>query len=360
MVFTLQDGRCDSPTEYPGFGRFGCIPDCGQYTKTTTLTIDFQSFLKSTKTDGLGWDLSNVTLRNSPNFTFNIYSDTMGDFILADDSAPDEKVMVEVPDGNLTLYLYQTAEMSAVIDFSQIYEQLGVIDSTLPPRTATTDFAYGDPREFLASSTVAMDAIATYCWAGVGAPDPKCLVTPTQDIFLRVLSSYGLAGTITMSDGGRGRTSLVDLPFCSVVPNRTAGLRDPANKAAVVNSSAPCPDGRRGLGPWPAPSPGAVMRPGGAGGRRAAVADPGCWNGLNYVTGAPECSLGQDPGCPTYWYQVLRMGLHVCSYGCVCLYGKGNHKCLYGEGNRTGPGGPGYLFRRCACAHACTRTVSVL
>lgn len=25
------DGTCNLPTEYPGFGRFGCIPDCGKY-----------------------------------------------------------------------------------------------------------------------------------------------------------------------------------------------------------------------------------------------------------------------------------------------------------------------------------------
>ena len=309
----MQDGKCEPPTEYPGFGRFGCIPDCGQYTKTTTLTIDLQTFLHSSKTNGLGWDLSNVTLLNSPNFTFNIYSDTMGDFLFANDMRPDQKVMVEVPDGNLTLYLYQTAEMSGVIDFQMIYEQLGVLDATLPPRSATTDFAYGDPRELLAASTVVMDAIATYCWVGIGAPDPTCFVTPTQDIMLHVVGSYGLSGTVTMSDGMRGRATLVALPFCSAVPNRTAGLRDPANKAAVLNSSAPCP-GRRALprdssarrAALPAPDPGAAeLRRGG----RRAVADPGCWNSFNFVTGAPDCTAGMDAGCPAYWYQVCDLKL---------------------------------------------------
>ena len=29
------NGVCEEPDEFPGFGRFGCIPDCGRYKKTT-------------------------------------------------------------------------------------------------------------------------------------------------------------------------------------------------------------------------------------------------------------------------------------------------------------------------------------
>jgi hypothetical protein len=309
-----QDGTCETPTEFPGFGRFGCIPDCGQYTKTTTLTINLQTFLQASKSDAIAWDLSGVPLQNNPNFTYNIYSDTMGDFIFANDMDPNEKVMVEVPDGNLTLHLYQTAEMSAVLDFQQIYEQLGVLHTTLPPRTATTDFTYGDPREILSASTVIMDAINAYCWAGVGPPDPKCLATPAQDTLIRVLGSYGLAGTVTMSNGARGRDTLVDLAYCSAVPNRTAGLRDPANKAYLLAAAAPCPAARRALTPAPSPrlaAPPAPAAPRRAGARAlgggAVLADPGCFGDFKYVTGEVDCAGAMDGGCPLYWYQVCVM-----------------------------------------------------
>ena len=42
------DGVCDSPEEYAGFGRFGCVADCGKYLDTTTITIDLQDILQLT------------------------------------------------------------------------------------------------------------------------------------------------------------------------------------------------------------------------------------------------------------------------------------------------------------------------
>jgi hypothetical protein len=322
----LQDGKCEPPTEYPGFGRFGCIPDCGLYTKTTALTIELHTFLNFSKKDSIAWDLINVTLRNNPMFTYNIYSDTMGDFLFEKDLNPNVKTIVDVPDGNLTLYLYQTAEMSSVIDFQQIYNHLGVLDTTLPPRASTTDFAYGDPREVLSSSTVLIDAISTYCWTGVGNPDPSCFNYPSAEILLYVLGSYGMSGTVTMSDGMRGRNALVELPFCSVVPNRTAGFRDPANKRHMIDSAVPCPDRRSLVSPhvtssMPSVEDGLARLVRGTGttqatdstasaslrsnGRRGLV----CLNPPNPVTGEVDCSGGLDLVCPLYYYQVCQLRL---------------------------------------------------
>ena len=224
--------------------------------------------------------------------------------------------MVEVPDGELVLFLYQTAEMSAVTDAQQIYEQVGVLASTMPARSGTTDFAYGDPREIIATSTVVMDAVNSYCWSGVGAPDPKCLSNPPQDTLLRVLGSYGMAGTVSASDGMRGRETLVSLSYCSAVPNRTAGLRDPANKAHVQSSATRCAAQQRALGADfaasarvcnPEDSPAAPRRrsarPGGA--RPSA----GCFGSFDPVTGAVDCQGPPDAGCSSYWHQVCRLGL---------------------------------------------------
>ena len=37
------DGVCDSPDEFPGFGRFGCSQDCGAYINTTTIQINLKT-----------------------------------------------------------------------------------------------------------------------------------------------------------------------------------------------------------------------------------------------------------------------------------------------------------------------------
>jgi hypothetical protein len=317
LYFCWQDGVCEPPIEYPGFGkRFGCIADCGVYAKTTTLTIDLQTFMHLAKNDAIAWDLSNLSLRNDPSFTYNIYSDTMGDFIFEKDMNPNEKVLVEVPDGNLTLFLYQTAEISSVIDFQQIYMQLGVLETTLPARVGRTDFTYADKREFIATSTVIMDAISNYCGAGRSEPVSNCVKLPLQDIMLRVLGSYGLAGTITASNGGRGRDALVTLPFCSAIPNRTAGLDDPVNKAYVQGISTSCPSRRS----WQSCNENlsrilhndrlvdtiAEESAHTRFGRRVAK-DPGCYYFNSF--GEVDCSSAVDGGCPSYWNQVCKQNL---------------------------------------------------
>jgi hypothetical protein len=85
------DGTCEQDgSEYPGFGRFGCIPDCGRYLYTTKITVDLQTLYQaSAKT--LGWDLRKVaTEGRTPGFTWNIYSYTMDDFLLEKDAKPED------------------------------------------------------------------------------------------------------------------------------------------------------------------------------------------------------------------------------------------------------------------------------
>jgi hypothetical protein len=85
------DGTCEwDGQEYPGFGRFGCIPDCGRYLFTTKITVDLQVLYNASR-KVIDWNLVNVDPRGrSPNFKWNIYSYTMGDFLLAEDARPED------------------------------------------------------------------------------------------------------------------------------------------------------------------------------------------------------------------------------------------------------------------------------
>lgn len=108
----LQDSKCgdgvcaNNEYEYAGFGRFGCQADCGAYTKTSLVSVELNDLLGASSK--LAWDLSKISRSASPNFMWNIYSHTMGDFIFEKHQAVSgDKQMVQVPDGKLELRLFQ-------------------------------------------------------------------------------------------------------------------------------------------------------------------------------------------------------------------------------------------------------------
>jgi hypothetical protein len=71
------DGIWGMPKEYPGFGRFGCIKDCGRFRNTTKIYISMQDFFDQVKTVD-SWDLSRTTqvvTRPNPRFSYNIWSE---------------------------------------------------------------------------------------------------------------------------------------------------------------------------------------------------------------------------------------------------------------------------------------------
>jgi hypothetical protein len=71
------DGICSMPEEYPGFGRFGCISDCGYFRNTTKIYISMQDFFDQVKTED-SWDLSRtfqVQTRPNPRYAYNIWSE---------------------------------------------------------------------------------------------------------------------------------------------------------------------------------------------------------------------------------------------------------------------------------------------
>ena len=46
------DGVCEAPIEFPGFGRFGCAPDCGVAKNLTTLEVEVEShFIENAMVD---------------------------------------------------------------------------------------------------------------------------------------------------------------------------------------------------------------------------------------------------------------------------------------------------------------------
>ena len=71
------DGICSLPDEYAGFGRFGCIKDCGRFKNTTKIYITMQDFFDQvTSVDR--WDVSRtnpVLARPNPKFSYNIWSE---------------------------------------------------------------------------------------------------------------------------------------------------------------------------------------------------------------------------------------------------------------------------------------------
>lgn len=87
------DGTCEYPQEYAGFGRFGCEKDCGKYLYTSTVTVDLKPFYNASAGIFPGgdfnqdWELSGKIddRKLNADFRWNIYSDTMGEFIFAED-----------------------------------------------------------------------------------------------------------------------------------------------------------------------------------------------------------------------------------------------------------------------------------
>ncbi|EKX45447.1 hypothetical protein GUITHDRAFT_108711 [Guillardia theta CCMP2712] len=155
-VFTdpiCGDGVCDAPDEYPGFSRFGCVADCGNYLQVTPITIDLEDVIGTSQTS-LGWNVKNTSIASSDKagFKFNIYSETMGDFLFAEDQNPTSSpsISTEVPD-----------EIDAYI-------------STVPARNTLSDYEYGDQREYLASSFLITQGIQGYCSTLQGSSDSRC------------------------------------------------------------------------------------------------------------------------------------------------------------------------------------------
>ncbi|EKX32346.1 hypothetical protein GUITHDRAFT_121487 [Guillardia theta CCMP2712] len=170
------DGVCDSPAEYPGFGRFGCIPDCGKYPNLTSVSLSLKDVIADSGAL-LGWDLTLLDSSLDPSrskFTYNIYSDTMNAFVFEQD-IDNATLSLELPDGQYTLVMYQTKQTTDLVDLSTIEHYLRLVQSTVPPNQQLNSFDYGDTRELIASVTLMIENIIDYCSKLVNqSPDSKC------------------------------------------------------------------------------------------------------------------------------------------------------------------------------------------
>ena len=211
--------------------------------------------------EGSNWDWSKVKREHKPTFTYNIWSDTMGDWLFAEALVVDgSKVLVDVPDGDYKVHLFQNKMMTPLVTAEDIQSLLliGASNATLPERNRTVpDFHFGDPAEMVASAAVLMQQLDDYCWGGSPAPytrgwDMRCALEPRAHTMLKALSAYGVRGKITVSEKGKKEaTTKVNLDFCSLVPDIGKGLSSTKNKARLKSAAIACPDlkGRRALSP---------------------------------------------------------------------------------------------------------------
>ncbi len=232
-IFT--DDKCGddvcSSSEYPGAGLFGCESDCGPQPNQTKITVNLGSFLKSRPImNAQKWDISSLQPAADPAFRFNIFSESMQDYIYANDLSEDDFTMTSVLDGVYYLELYQTQQVSPLVPKEDFLTNSYILASTVPSRVAETDFAYGDYREFLAVSASIVDAAVAHCFGPdppvtpSGANDATCAHFYQDDFFVRTYASYGLSGGVFVRDGNKEPVSLVNVPYCGVLPNGSLGL----------------------------------------------------------------------------------------------------------------------------------------
>ena len=75
--YASGDGLCALPEEYAGFGRFGCVKDCGRFPNTSKIYISMQDFFDQLKSNDR-WDMtkaSSIVARPNPKFSYNIWSE---------------------------------------------------------------------------------------------------------------------------------------------------------------------------------------------------------------------------------------------------------------------------------------------
>jgi hypothetical protein len=271
------DGICDSPDEYPGFGRFGCIPDCGRYKKTTLATVVLEDYFEYSKSvlgsfhadNGKAsvWDMSTVIDKEKdihPDFRWNIWSDTMQDYIFAEHQKPTKSgapVKVVLPDGRHEVRFFQYRKVSEAIDVTAIFDQLLMLPNTLPKRTTPTDHGYGDTREAISAGAIMMKQLNDYCYSGKQDPMPKeCesaaniragTAIPTIDTKFKAMGSYGLRGTVTVPNPKSKEkppppTVLMKVDFCGILRNGTQGIKNRYNKINFQAAGMDCGKRRAG------------------------------------------------------------------------------------------------------------------
>jgi len=160
--------------------------------------------------------------------------------------------VIEVPDGEFELYLYQTTKISEMLDITDITVNRAfgpkIDPATVPERGRDLpDFAYGDKREALAAQTEYLSQLMDYCFGGaidIMNFDWNCM-SPFDEHFMKMFGAYGMNGTIKMGNGTKDTANLVQVPFCEVVPKGMKGMTANTSLLALKAAGTPCPAQRR-------------------------------------------------------------------------------------------------------------------
>jgi hypothetical protein len=155
--------------------------------------------------------------------------------------------VLEVPDGELELQLYQTKKISDLLDITDITENrpFGPVfnEDTVPERVeGIPDVAYGDKREALAAQSEHVQQLFDYCFSGsidFAKFDWQCMA-PFDGHFMMMFGAYGMNGTIKIGNGTRSVINLVEVPFCELVPSGLRGLDANTSKIALQHATVPC------------------------------------------------------------------------------------------------------------------------
>ena len=109
----------------------------------------------------------------------------------------------------------QTKSLSSSTDPTRLQGSLRALASTIPPRSALTDYHYGDPFELLSLENAGVEALQAYCWnCQARGCFPRMRSEVCTDPFFEPLSaalvlldSYGMAGSVqyTFIDPATGR-----------------------------------------------------------------------------------------------------------------------------------------------------------
>ncbi|EKX33173.1 hypothetical protein GUITHDRAFT_120654 [Guillardia theta CCMP2712] len=237
------DGKCDGPDEFPGFGRFGCIKDCGKYKNVTSLTITLEDVVKRSSSE-LGISLKDSELEQDTSrvrFFYNIYSETMGDFLFESDTNATQ-LTFEAPDGDLTLVLYQESSVEGLVENQAVTSLFAITPSSfsrLQPRK--TAIEYGNLREIIKNAVYGENALKTLCRSPSESQVAYCDTFNPQDVGYLFTSKYGVSGRIDLKDSVTGvLETIVKVGYCSILPNVSGSPYAQANKATIVESGSSC------------------------------------------------------------------------------------------------------------------------
>eukprot|EP00281_Chroomonas_sp_CCMP1168_P032498 CAMPEP_0206243566 /NCGR_PEP_ID=MMETSP0047_2-20121206/17674_1 /ASSEMBLY_ACC=CAM_ASM_000192 /TAXON_ID=195065 /ORGANISM="Chroomonas mesostigmatica_cf, Strain CCMP1168" /LENGTH=1778 /DNA_ID=CAMNT_0053668691 /DNA_START=6 /DNA_END=5343 /DNA_ORIENTATION=+ len=210
------NGVCEYPQEYAGFGRFGCIPDCGRFSERTPIRIDLRPAWKANPggVDLTAFPLAMGTQRSL--YRWNIWSETMQQFLLSADTN-EESIVVEAPDGKMRLELYQELIVGPDVSDLGFAHFAEMAPRTIPGRRLDSlGWTYGDPSEVFAAAADINRQLYEYCSLLDSLNNSPCKNYDPSPMATALRGMYGLSGTVTVSQGIRGRVNLLSVPFCSI------------------------------------------------------------------------------------------------------------------------------------------------